>query len=41
MMNNNISIYEKPKMVFLDTVDIKNYVYMDRISHLKKPFKNP
>lgn len=38
-MSNHISIYEKPKMVFLDTVDVKNYVHMDRSSAIYQSLK--
>lgn len=38
-MNKRESIYEKPKMVFLDTVDIKNYVHLDRSSALYQSLK--
>ncbi|WP_345991921.1 ATP-binding protein [Sulfurimonas sp. HSL-1716] len=37
-MTNN-SIYEKPKMVFLDTVDAKNYVHIDRSSSIYQSLK--
>jgi type II secretory pathway predicted ATPase ExeA len=39
IMSNHISIYEKPKMVFLDTVDVKNYVHMDRSSAIYQSLK--
>ncbi len=39
MMSNSVSIYEKPKMVFLDTVDVKNYVNIDRASTLYQSLK--
>ena len=35
----NSSIYEKPKMVFLDTVDAKNYVHIDRSSSIYQSLK--
>lgn len=38
-MSNHVSIYEKPKMVFLDTVDIKNYVHIDRSSAIYQSLK--
>jgi type II secretory pathway predicted ATPase ExeA len=38
-MNNHVSIYEKPKMVFLDTVDIKSYVHIDRSSAVYQSLK--
>jgi type II secretory pathway predicted ATPase ExeA len=36
----NISIYEKPKLVFLDTVDVKSYVYLDRHSGIYQSLKD-
>lgn len=39
MMSSNVSIYEKPKLVFLDTVDVKNYVQIDRSSVIYQSLK--
>ena len=38
-MKNNNSIYEKAKIVFLDTVDAKDYVHIDRSSTLYQSLK--
>ena len=38
-MSNHVSIYEKPKMVFLDTIDIKSYVHIDRSSAVYQSLK--
>ncbi len=39
MMSKRESIYEKPKMAFLDTVDVKNYIHIDRSSALFQSLK--